>query len=172
MSFSFTTSLFLIVSHRFPYSVYSFSLNSRKSLIFLFMLWKFFHSVNSFSVYKILLYVLFLVSSFNPWWSSRIQWVISFFSNVFKDLFIMYLSTLLLSSDTSVEGIRSCYRWLWATMWLLGIELKTFGRAVIVLNCWVISLAFSGLALFLVFCFETFIVCKYVFNFGESFMNH
>jgi hypothetical protein len=26
--------------------------------------------------------------------------------------------------------IRSCYRWLWATMWLLGFELQTFGRAV------------------------------------------
>ena len=25
---------------------------------------------------------------------------------------------------------RSLYRWLWATMWLLGIELRTFGRAV------------------------------------------
>jgi len=28
------------------------------------------------------------------------------------------------------EGIRSHYRWLWATMWLLGIELRTSGRTV------------------------------------------
>jgi hypothetical protein len=43
----------------------------------------------------------------------------------------MYVSTLSLSSDTTEEGIRSHYRWLWATMWLLGIELRTSGRAVL-----------------------------------------
>ena len=26
-------------------------------------------------------------------------------------------------------GVRSCYGWLWATMWFLGFELGTFGRA-------------------------------------------
>ena len=31
------------------------------------------------------------------------------------------------------------YRWLWATMWLLGIELRTSGRAVSALNRWAIS---------------------------------
>jgi hypothetical protein len=31
------------------------------------------------------------------------------------------------------------YRWLWATMWLLGIELRTSGRAVSALNHWDIS---------------------------------
>ena len=36
----------------------------------------------------------------------------------------MYMSTLLLSSDTPEEGVRSHYRWLGATMWLLGIELR------------------------------------------------
>ena len=92
-----------------------------------------------------------------------------FFSNVFKDLFIMYMSTLLLSSDTSVEGIRSCYRWLWATMWLLGIELKTFGRAVIILNCWVISLAFSGLGLFLVFLVWDFYCVQICVQFWRKF---
>jgi hypothetical protein len=47
-----------------------------------------------------------------------------------KDVFIyfMYVSTLSLSSDTPEEGIRSHYRWLWATMRLLGIELRTSGR--------------------------------------------
>ena len=39
------------------------------------------------------------------------------------------------------RGIRSHYRWLWATMWLLGLELRTFGRAVSALNRWAISLA-------------------------------
>jgi hypothetical protein len=44
------------------------------------------------------------------------------------------MSTLLLPLDTPEEGIRSHYRWLCATVWLLGIELRTFGRAVSVLN--------------------------------------
>jgi hypothetical protein len=59
----------------------------------------------------------------------------------FKDLFIyfIYMSILSLSSDTPEEGVRSHYRWLWATMWLLGIELRTSGRAVSVLNHWAIS---------------------------------
>jgi hypothetical protein len=32
-----------------------------------------------------------------------------------------------------------CYGWLWATMWLLGFELRTFRRAVGALNRWAIS---------------------------------
>jgi hypothetical protein len=51
----------------------------------------------------------------------------------------MYLSTLLLSSDTPEEGIWSHYGWFWATMWLLGIELRISGRAVSALNYWAIS---------------------------------
>jgi hypothetical protein len=31
------------------------------------------------------------------------------------------------------------YQWLWATMWLLGVELRTSGRAANALNCWTIS---------------------------------
>jgi hypothetical protein len=42
----------------------------------------------------------------------------------------MYMSTLSFSSHTPEEGTRSCYRWLWATMWLLGIELRISGGAV------------------------------------------
>ena len=51
---------------------------------------------------------------------------------LFKDWFtyLMHMSPLSLTSDTPEEGIRSCYRWLWATMWLLGFELRTSGRAV------------------------------------------
>jgi hypothetical protein len=57
-----------------------------------------------------------------------------------KDL-LFCVSTLQLSSDSPEGGIRSHYRWLWATMWLLGFELRTSRRAVGVgaLNCWAIS---------------------------------
>jgi hypothetical protein len=51
----------------------------------------------------------------------------------------MDVSTLLLSLDTPEEGIWFHYRCLWASMWSLGIELRTSGRAVSVLNCWAIS---------------------------------
>jgi hypothetical protein len=37
----------------------------------------------------------------------------------------MYVSTLSLSSDTPEKDIKSHYRWLLVTMWLLGIELRT-----------------------------------------------
>jgi hypothetical protein len=51
----------------------------------------------------------------------------------------MYVNTLSISSDTPEEGIVSHYRWLLATMWLPGIELRTSGRAVSALNHWAIS---------------------------------
>ena len=41
------------------------------------------------------------------------------------------------------------YRQLWVTMWLLGIELRTSGRAVSALNCWAISLAPALISLWL-----------------------
>jgi hypothetical protein len=53
---------------------------------------------------------------------------LSFFLKDF--IYLLYISTLSLSSDTPEEGVRFCYGWLWATMWLLGFELRTFGRAV------------------------------------------
>jgi hypothetical protein len=43
-----------------------------------------------------------------------------------------------MSSDTPEEGVRFCYGWLWATMWLLGFELRTFRRAVGVPTRWAI----------------------------------
>jgi hypothetical protein len=46
------------------------------------------------------------------------------------------------------------YRWLWATMWLLGIELRTSGRAVSVLNHWAISPAHCFLVVFVVVVFK------------------
>ena len=58
------------------------------------------------------------------------------------------MSTFLLSSDTpegALDAItdpshyrshyRSHYGWFQATMWLLGIELRTSGRAASALNC-------------------------------------
>jgi hypothetical protein len=53
--------------------------------------------------------------------------------------FKIYLLFMLLSSNITEEGIGSHYRWLWSTMWLLGIELRTSGRAVSALNLWAIS---------------------------------
>jgi hypothetical protein len=37
------------------------------------------------------------------------------------------------------EGIRFHYRWLWVTMWLLKIELRTPRRTTSALNCWAVS---------------------------------
>jgi hypothetical protein len=42
---------------------------------------------------------------------------------------------------TPEEGVRSHHGWLWATMWLLEFELRTFRRAVNAFNRWAISLA-------------------------------
>ena len=39
------------------------------------------------------------------------------------------------------DGTRSHYRWLWATMWFLGIELRYFGRAGSTHKCWAITVA-------------------------------
>ena len=44
-----------------------------------------------------------------------------------------------LTSCTPEEGIRSHYRWMWATMWLLGVELRTSRKAVSILHHWAIS---------------------------------
>jgi hypothetical protein len=55
--------------------------------------------------------------------------------------FILYLyeCTAALFRHTLEKCIRSHYRSLWATMWLLGFEVRTSGRAVRALNCWAIS---------------------------------
>jgi len=62
--------------------------------------------------------------------------------NLFLDLFIyllIYECFICIYTCMPEEGIRSLYRWLWATVWLLGIELRTSGRAVSALNRWTIS---------------------------------
>ena len=57
----------------------------------------------------------------------------------FKFFFLkIYLLCIQLSASiythTPEEGARSLYRWFGATMWLLGIELRTSGRADSALN--------------------------------------
>jgi hypothetical protein len=56
---------------------------------------------------------------------------------LFIYLFIIFKYTVAVFRCT--EGIRSHHGWLWATMWLLGFELRTFRRAVVALNRWAIS---------------------------------
>jgi hypothetical protein len=55
----------------------------------------------------------------------------SFLKNIIY-LFLEY--TVAVFRHTPEECIRSHYRWLGATMWLLGIELRTSGRVVSALN--------------------------------------
>ena len=54
-------------------------------------------------------------------------------------IYFMYECSVCMYTCMPEEGIRSHYRWLWSTMWLLGIELRTYVRAVSALNLWVIS---------------------------------
>ena len=71
----------------------------------------------------------------------------------FKDLFIIFTCVYCSCfSDIPEEGIRSQYRWLWATMWVLGFELRTSGRAASALNHWAFSptFVFQMLSTFLV----------------------
>jgi hypothetical protein len=49
-------------------------------------------------------------------------------TDFFWKIYLLCVNILLLSLDTREEGIRFHYRCLWATMWLLGIELRTSGR--------------------------------------------
>ena len=70
----------------------------------------------------------------NVWWLKLLVFFLRF-------IYFLYVSTLYLSSDTLEEGIRSHYRCLWDTMWLLGIELRTSGKGVSAFNHWVISQA-------------------------------
>jgi hypothetical protein len=74
------------------------------------------------------------------------------------------MRTRSLSSDTPEEGTESHYRWMRATMWLLGFELKTSGRAVSAVNHWAISPArefFFNLDLFIYIVWICMYVCMY-----------
>ena len=59
----------------------------------------------------------------------------SFFKNIY--LFVMY-TIFCVHVCRPEEGIRPHYRWLWATMWLPGTELRTSGRVGNALNHWAI----------------------------------
>ena len=58
---------------------------------------------------------------------------------IFFFFFFLVVSTPSLSSDRSEENIGSYYRWLRATMWLLGTELRASRRAISALNLGAIS---------------------------------
>jgi hypothetical protein len=63
---------------------------------------------------------------------------------VFVFLFVCLFCFLIVSYVSKYTKCRfrhtgSHYRWLWATTWLLGIELRTSGRTVSALNHWAIS---------------------------------
>jgi hypothetical protein len=60
-----------------------------------------------------------------------------------KDLFIIMCKYTVAVFRHTRRGHRFHYRWLWATMWLLGFELRTFRRAVSALNHWDISPALN-----------------------------
>jgi hypothetical protein len=59
-------------------------------------------------------------------------------------LFYGYECSICMYTNIPEEGLRSRYRWLWATMWLLGIELMISGKAASALNPWLISQAPTG----------------------------
>lgn len=69
-----------ILSHKFRYVVFSFSFNSERSLVSVLAQFSFSSEVLSFQEFiNSLVFPLLLTSSFNPWWSDRIQGVISVF---------------------------------------------------------------------------------------------
>ena len=81
---NFPLSTAFIVSHKFGYDVSTFSLNSRKSLISFFIssLTKLSLSRELFSFHEyvgFLMFLLLLKSSFNPWWSDKIQLFFQFY---------------------------------------------------------------------------------------------
>jgi hypothetical protein len=68
---------------------------------------------------------------------AKITFLLSFF--FFKDLFILIWKHTVVVSRNTRKRLIFHYRWLWATMWFLGFELRTFGRAVSALTHWAIS---------------------------------
>ena len=65
-----------------------------------------------------------------------------FFKYCWRQFLFIYLFIFILYTIFCLRvclGTRPHYRWLWATMWLLGIELRTSGRAGTALNLWAIS---------------------------------
>lgn len=78
MIFLFSTGF--VVSRKFGYVMSSFSLNSRKYLfIYLFIFLIFALTQRLFSFHEFAGFLLLLKSTFTPWWSDRMQAVISIF---------------------------------------------------------------------------------------------
>jgi hypothetical protein len=49
-------------------------------------------------------------------------------------IYLFYVWVFCMYTYMPENGIRSHYRWLWVTVWLLGNKLKTSGRADSALN--------------------------------------
>lgn len=54
--------------------------------------------------------------------------------------YYIYIWVLCLNASQRF-ALQNHYRWLWATTWFLGVELKMSGKAANSLNCWVFSSA-------------------------------
>ena len=77
------------------------------------------------------------------WWDTRNKVILLLLLNIylFIYLFIICKYTVAVFRH-SRKGHQISIWMVWATMWLLGFELRTFGRAVSALNHWDISPAF------------------------------
>jgi hypothetical protein len=100
-----------------------------------------------------LLLPLALEEHFSLMGSPGFNWLISFFLPLKMYLFYIFEYTANVFRQTR-RGIGSHYRWLWTTMWLLGIELRTSGRTVRTHNHWAMiqppgGISFASFSLFL-----------------------
>ena len=85
----------------------------------------------------------------------RLMFLCCFFLKIYLFIFIyVYEYTVAVFRHTR----RSHYGWLWATMWVMGFELRTSGRAVSALNHWAIS---PAQYFFLKRFIYLFYVCEY-----------
>ena len=75
------------------------------------------------------------------WLSGPISSYTTLSQSVFYFYFFLKIYLLCIQCFARIpeEGTRSHYRWLWANMWLLGIELRSSGRAARLLNYWAVS---------------------------------
>ena len=76
---------------------------------------------------------------------------------LFKERFIYFMGVHCHCLQTPQKRASDpIYRWLWATMWMLGFELRTSGRALSALNRWAISLA-------PIYTFKNYFMCGFFF---------
>ena len=89
-----------------------------------------------------------LFSSFSCLFESEVSLLVIFCLFIFLDLFIYYVYTRVLYLHVhqhTRRGHQIHYRWLWATRWLLGVELRPSERVAGALKCWAISPALWSL---------------------------